>query len=273
MNPRPPEPQSSALPTELHPPRDDFRDSEPCGVDPAPGVRVLPPLYKGLPDGRPAGENPVNSGWVAGCKPRADLRCRTPRVPYTRSGTKSPERWGAADPRMRLPTRNSVRSSRPTSTGPPAGAAPSRRRRRSPEKTSSRTPSSARSDSLSSFRGESTIDTWFFSILVRTAQNQKRWQWLRGRRNTAEVAPEDQTGCGRPTAPSPLDAESPHPEVVTITAAQSASGSRNAVVRVILQPFPDLLDPDTDVSRARENDLPHDRLPNTRDLLVAQRAK
>lgn len=46
--------------------------------------------------------------------------------------------------------------------------------------------------SLSSFRGESTIETWFYRILVRTAQNQTRWQWIRWRRSAPEVAPEDQ---------------------------------------------------------------------------------
>lgn len=45
--------------------------------------------------------------------------------------------------------------------------------------------------SLSSFRGESTIDTWFYRILVRTAQNQNRWQWLRWRRAAPDLDPDD----------------------------------------------------------------------------------
>lgn len=51
--------------------------------------------------------------------------------------------------------------------------------------------------SLSSFRGDSSIDTWFYRILVRTAQNQNRWQWLRLRRNAGEIDPEDQPDADR----------------------------------------------------------------------------
>lgn len=46
--------------------------------------------------------------------------------------------------------------------------------------------------SLSSFRGDSTIDTWFYRILVRTAQNQNRWHWLRWRRSAPDVNPDEQ---------------------------------------------------------------------------------
>ena len=46
--------------------------------------------------------------------------------------------------------------------------------------------------SLSSFRGDSSLDTWFYRILVRTAHNQKRWQWLRTRWNDAAESGEEQ---------------------------------------------------------------------------------
>lgn len=45
--------------------------------------------------------------------------------------------------------------------------------------------------SLSSFRGDSSVDTWFYRILVRTAQNQNRWQWLRWRRADPDLDPDD----------------------------------------------------------------------------------
>lgn len=41
--------------------------------------------------------------------------------------------------------------------------------------------------SLSSFRGESTIDMWFYRILVRAAQNHNRRPWLRSRRSTIDL--------------------------------------------------------------------------------------
>ncbi len=56
--------------------------------------------------------------------------------------------------------------------------------------------------SLGSFRGESSIDTWFYRILVRTAQNQNRWQWLRWRRSAPEQEADDQP-AGEP-APDAL---------------------------------------------------------------------
>lgn len=45
--------------------------------------------------------------------------------------------------------------------------------------------------SLRSFRGDSSLDTWFYRILVRTAQNQQRWSWLRRKRSAPETEPEE----------------------------------------------------------------------------------
>ncbi len=83
---------------------------------------------------------------------------------------------------------------------------------------------------LENFRGEARLETWFYRILVREAQRQRRWQTVR---RLWTVAVDD--------APEPID-ERPHPDaglrrrisaaLETLTAAQ-----RETFVLVHLEGF------------------------------------
>lgn len=78
-------------------------------------------------------------------------------------------------------------------------------------------------------RGDASPETWFFRILIRTAQNQNRWQWLRRSRRNDRRRPQ----------PAPAEATTSALRQRRLSAAvgRLPAGQRDAFVLVHLEGF------------------------------------